>query len=273
MEEKIETPPEPLIIVHALHRTGSTAMHRFIRSNVGGKYISHRHLLINRWHRSYSLPGKMLIEEHGKENWKVVHLVRDLVARNLSHFWTNDFLRNVMPAIPDLSTFKERFLDELDHFYGMHFIGQEIEPYWEIEIPFVSGFQPPYTVYDGRLAIMRYEDFDCRDDLLRNFLGAEPKFEPQRIQCSGKVGEANDYKEILNTIRLPARYVDLMYTSLYMRTFYSMEEIGILKERWTKGVKADHPIIQKQEAIRDAHDPETCPVCVASRKRREGKPR
>lgn len=272
MEEKVaEHISNLLIIVHALHRTGSTALHRFIRGNVGSRFVMHRHLLVNRWHRSYSKPGRELIEKRGKENWKVVHLVRDIVARNLSHFWTDDFRRNVKPNIPDLSTFKERFLDELDHFYGMDFIGQEIEPFWEIEIPFLHGFQPPYTVYDGRLAIMRYEDFDCRNDLLRDFIGADPKMEPPRIQCSGKVGKADDYKEILNTIRLSARYVDLMYNSLYMRTFYSGVEINVLKERWTKGIKADHPIIQKQEAIRDAHDPETCSVCIDFRERRKGK--
>ena len=270
MEEKIEQTPKSLIIVHALHRTGSTALHRFIRGNVGSKYIMHRHLLVNRWHRSYSIPGKKLIDKHGKKNWKVVHLVRDVVARNLSHFWQDDFRRNVKPNVPELSTFKERFLDEVDHYYGMYFIGREIEPFWEVEIPYLSGFQSPYTVYDNRVAIVRYEDFDCRDDLLRNFLGAEPKMEPPRIQCSGRAGEVDDYEEILNTIRLPAMYMDLMYGSLYMRTFYSREEIDVLRERWTKGVKADHPIIQKQEAIRDAHNPETCRECVMYRKRREG---
>lgn len=244
-------------------------MHRFIRGNVSGKLISHRHMLVNRWSKSYSLPGKKLIEEHGKENWKVVHLVRDPIARNLSHFWTCDFRCNVRPEKPDLSTFKERFIDELDHFYGINFIGCEIEPYWEIEIPTVSGFQPPFTIYEDRVAIMRYEDFDRRNDLLMDFFGVEATVEPHRLQCSGKAGEADDYKEILNTIRLPETYVNLMYTSLYMRTFYSTEEIDILRDRWMKGIKADHPIVQKQEAIRDDHDPETCRVCVDFRKRRE----
>ena len=89
------------------------------------------------------------------------------------------------------------------------------------------------------------------------------------MQCSGKVGEVDDYKEILDTIRLPEIYVTLMYNNLYMMTFYSKEEIRVLKERWTKGIKADHPIIQKQEAIRDDHDPETCQMCIDYRKRRE----
>jgi hypothetical protein len=258
-----------LVVVHALHRTGSTALHRFLRSNIGGKYISHRHILVDRWHKSYSLPGKELIEKYGKENWKVVHLVRDPIARNLSHFWTCDFRCNVKPYTPDLSTFKERFLDELDHFYGINFIGQEIEPFWEIVIPYVSGFQAPYTIYKNRVAIMRYEDFDCRNDLLKTFFGVDAKHEPPRIQCAGKMGEADTYKQILNTIRLSASYVDLMYNNLYMMTFYSKEEINILRERWIKGVKADHPIIQKQEAIRDAHDPQTCLTCIDFRKRRE----
>jgi hypothetical protein len=265
MEKEVKS----LIVVHALHRTGSTSLHRFIRSNIGSKYISHRHILVNRWHRSYSLPGKKLIEEHGKENWKVVHLVRDPIARNLSHFWLCDFRCNAKPHVPDISTFKERFLDELDHFYGINFIGNEIEPFWEIEIPKMSGFQPPFTIYEDRVAIMRYEDFDCRNDLLQNFFGVEAKLDAPRMQCSGKAGEADDYKEILNTIRLPMSYVNLMYNSVYTRTFYSREEIDILKERWTEGVKADHPIIQKQEAIRDAHDPESCKMCIDYRKRRE----
>lgn len=230
--------------------------------------IGHRHIFVNRWHKSYTLPGKTLVEEHGKENWKVVHLVRDPIARNLSHFWTCDFQCNVKPYKPDINQFRDRFLLELDHWYGVNFIGNEIEPFWEIEIPF-EGFRPPFTIYEDKIAIMRYEDFDCRNDLLRDFFGvSDVKYEPPRIQCSGKVGEVDDYWEILNTIRLPEMYVNLMYTSRYMRAFYSREEIDILRERWTKGVKADHPIIQKQETIRDAHDPKTCRVCVQYRERR-----
>ena len=244
-------------------------MHRFIRFNVGKKYVVHVHLLINRWHRSYDPRPHKLIEEHGKKNWKVVHLVRDPIARNLSHFWVHDFRVNVSPRAPDLSTFKKRFLTELDHFYPLYFVGNEVEPFWEFEVPFVNGFQPPYTVYDDRVAIMRYEDFDCRDDLLRNFIGVEPRIEAPRIMCAGRAGEVDNYKEILDTIRLPKEYVDLMYGTAYARTFYTKQEINILKERWTKGVKADHPIIQKQEAIRDAHDPKTCPVCIQFRERRE----
>jgi hypothetical protein len=267
VEEKVKC----LIAVHALHRTGSTAMHRFIRFNIGKQYITHRHLLINRWHRSYSKPGKELIEKYGKKNWKVVHLVRDPIARNLSHFWVHDFRVNVKPNAPDLSTFKERFLVELDHYYPLDFIGNEIEPYWEIEIPFTHGFHSPYTIYDDRVAIMRYEDFDCRNDLLRNFLRVEPHKEPPRIQCAGRAGEVDDYREILDTIRLPEMYIDLIYASAYARTFYSSEEIKVLKERWTKGIKADHPIIQKQEAIRNAHNPETCQVCIQFREMRYDK--
>lgn len=261
--------PENLIIVHALHRTGSTSMHRYIRANVAGKLISHRHIFVNRWHKSYTEPGKKLVLEHGRENWKIVHLVRDPVARNLSHFWICDFHCNVKPDRPKLDTFRWRFLTELDHYFGINFIGTEIEPFWGIEIPTLRGFSPPYTVYGDRLAVVRYEDFDCRADLIRDFLGVEEKHEAPRMQCSGKSGEAEDYKLILENIRLPESYVDRLYNTRYMRTFYSRSEAKVLKDRWTKGIKSEHPIIRKPEEIRDDHDPETCGMCIQYRERRK----
>jgi len=262
--------PKSLIVIHTPPRTGSSAMVQFIRSNVGDQCTVIRvHYLLAQRNGGYGSRNKKTIRRYDKKDWAVIHLARDVIARNLSAFWSFFYFRNrITSGEPELSTFEGRFLEELDHLSGASFIKDEIEPFWRIEI-MANRFQPPYTVYGDQVAILRYEDFDCKNDLLRDFLGAEPNIEPPIIHCSGDAGDANDYKVILDTIRLPVEYVNLMYDTPYMRTFYSEEEISVLKERWTEGTKADHPIIQKPEAIRNVHNPETCPACQKGTKRRE----
>ena len=84
--------------------------------------------------------------------------------------------------------------------------------------------------------LQEYPGLEETDTLLHSAastrLHMDESGEPLKTNVGSAKVYAPLYKEFKNSIVLPESYVDRMYTSKYMRHFYSEEEIARFREKW-----------------------------------------
>ena len=178
--------------------------------------------------------------------WKLITLVRDPIARNISTFFENlevtkkgntsgyivrsdyyDFdievdLDHVEPLI-------ELFFNRLVHERPLRYFDDEIRSVFGIDV--FAGVFPTdkgYKLYrddHADLLLIRLEDLDqCAATAFKDFLGIDGFTLISTNVASEKI-YAPLYKEFKSRIRLPEDYVNSMYNSRYARHFYSDDEI------------------------------------------------
>lgn len=177
---------------------------------MGGCY--HAHVMTQRrheyWHQ-YSV--KHVIEHGGIENYKIITIVRDPIGRNLSMF--RQFTREPM----------EDFAYYPYHRLGIEHIPSEIERMWEIE---VNEWFPPYTIYDDRLLVLRFENIDAYPKAIKEFTGYEG--EMPALPWHGP-----NVRPLKKRAWFPKPYVDGILKSWMVRTFYTKDEIERMRAKWT----------------------------------------
>jgi hypothetical protein len=199
---------------------------------------------------------KEILENPGKRNWKVVTLVRDPIARNISHFFqypnmlisesgdgyrltsrTYDY--DICMKIEEMDNLIELFLTRMDdHDWPLIFFDHELKRFLGIDV-FAEEFprERGYQIYRGEhveVLLLRLENLNTvAETALSHFLGvAGVHLASTNIGSEKK--SALLYRKFIDAIRLPDSYVQKMYTSRYAQHFYTQVEIDTFQKRWCK---------------------------------------
>jgi hypothetical protein len=211
-----------------------------------------------RFYQDYVWVGQQLskrISNNRKHPWKIITMVRDPIARNVSSFFQNletllsyDYRENLrFRTMEDVASelqqlflqnyLDERFLSEIDA-DPLSWFDQELKPTFGID---VFGIEFPvnqgYAIYDSQQAevlLLRLEDLDrCAPVAFREFLGIE-NFKIVRTNTGDRKAYSDLYKAFLTSLTLPRHYVESMYNSKYTRYFYTEHEIQAFLGKWAK---------------------------------------
>jgi len=189
------------------------------------------------------------------EKWKIVTLVRDPIARNISDFFEHielvpsevdqqqklrsiEYDFEITITNNNLDELIEIFFKKYKHDIAMGYFDRELKGTFNIdlfasEFPTVKG----YKVYRGKevdVLLIRLEDLDdCFTEAIKEFLDIED------IPLVNKnVSQQKDYADIYqmfkDAICLPESYLDQMYSSKFARHFYSETELVRFRAKWSR---------------------------------------
>lgn len=257
-------PTPPAVLVYQMAKVASTTVLHSIRHSRPGRPVFHVHTLTSegietlgkfyRWCRVPALPwavhllvSRFLVEQLQQGvtpgRWKVVTLVRDPIARNLSLLF--QLGPRLIPDFRDICA--DRTLDPVKVFqsFERRFPAQVRCLRWfDDELGRVFGVNPlavpfdreaGHQVYRGSIADVLLIRTDRLNEVgaeaLKSFLGLET-FHWKRGKVG--VGRANGrhYAELLDRIVLPPEYVDSFYESRETRHFFTPGELDLMRARW-----------------------------------------
>lgn len=263
------------LLVYQMGKVGSSTVVRSLRSLKPDMSVHHVHMLApegierfeafvrERFHKNPKLTmsqrarlvkhlavvkhlRKQLDRTHLDRKWKVVTLVRDPVARNLSGFFEildlqlkYDLEKKVMTKSIDelVAELNELFLDEYpDHELPLVFFNSELERVFGIDVyntpfPKSKGFKI-YKNKNIEILILRLENLAERArEAFEEFLGIEG-LTLKRLNIGSEKCYAQVYRDFLDKIKLPESYLQKMYRSKYATHFYSHEEIQAFEMKW-----------------------------------------
>lgn len=186
------------------------------------------------------------------KNWKIITLVRDPIARNISQFFYSVDTSKYDPHLPDfyerygasklsvaelLERFLERFHENSVEFQlPLIWFDTEFRAALGIDIysrnfPRSKGYQIFYTEF-ADILILKLESLNqIACEAFDTFLGIE-EFELVTSNAAKQKEYYPVYKSFIDLVNLPAAYIDKMYSSKYVKHFYSTQEIGSFWERW-----------------------------------------
>jgi hypothetical protein len=176
---------------------------------------------------------------------KIVTLLREPVGRTISSFFYNlnqyipDFNRYRIDDPEVTQRLQERFLvDFPEHDYSINWFDNELRRTFGIDV-YRHGFDPGkgYAIIEGAsvdVLVLKLERLKhCTPEAFREFLGLS-EFALSTANTSEEQPYYQFYKKFLEEVRLPASYLDKMYTSPYMRHFYSADEIATFRTMWNR---------------------------------------
>jgi hypothetical protein len=189
--------------------------------------------------------AKWINKPLGGKKWKVITLVREPIAREISVFFEDIIAR--MPNV--VENYKRNLISAqqvVDNFLASLPSGEstftwfdsEMKPTFGVDV-FAEDFPKSkgYKIYEGERAqvlLLKMENLDeCAPDAFREFMGME-----NFVLRNVNLGEDKEYKEVYRgfkeSIVLPQAYLDKMYQSAYVQQFYSEEEVNRYIARWSK---------------------------------------
>jgi hypothetical protein len=209
------------------------------------------HLLKHVW--QYQYLRKLMARGLNGKKWKVVTLTREPIGRNISTFFENldvelldagqryrvqsDYYGfEVILNIEDVDELAQLFFEKLNHDRPLEFFDEDLKRVFDIDV-FASEFPKSkgYKVFEGEHAdvlLIRLENLnDCARDAFKEFLNIEG-LTLINTNIGSEKAYASMYKKLKESIVLSDAYVDRMYTSKYMRHFYSEEEIAAFRAKW-----------------------------------------
>lgn len=101
------------------------------------------------------------------------------------------------------------------------------------EFPKSKGYEI-YETKHADLLLLKLENLNnCASDAFKTFLDIDG-FTLAKSNIGDNKAYRNIYRRFLESIVLPDSYIDKMYTSKYVRHFYSEKEIEAFKARWCR---------------------------------------
>lgn len=267
---------EQLILVYQMGKVGSSSVVRSIKSNnlqvynlhtlnraylhadqkiYRKEFVSGSRDAITLWQELFFF-RKIGCKFNGK-SVKIISLVRDPVARNISHFfqWPNMIMEQVdngfhvrSPSFHyDEVINSEDIEEELSNLYLMRFkrhdrplvwFDKEMKQNFKIDV-YEKNFpmEKGYCIYrngNTEVMVIKLEKLnEVSGKAFKEFLGIE-SFELITANIGRKKKTSDLYRRFLDTIKLPVDYLDSMYKSKFAIHFYSKEEIDSFRARWTR---------------------------------------
>jgi hypothetical protein len=174
-----------------------------------------------------------------KERVEIITLVREPIGRCISEFFQNfeshtgvDYHRDAF----DLVTLYELFLNNQYFWRPLPWFDEEMKPELGVDVydyafPQERGWLVIETgIY--RILILKAElDDAIKETVIADFLKLG-SFELTRANMAQEKAYAETYRTFIQTIRLPATYIDAMCNYKYTRHFYSETEIAGMRSKW-----------------------------------------
>lgn len=178
-----------------------------------------------------------------KRKVKVITLVRDPVATNLSgfffnsHWWPSTLVEQCRTRPEDsFEALRQCFLDTYPHDVPLSWFDMELKTLFGVDVldsPFDQ--ERGYQIYEGASADVLLLKLEALSDsvgpALREFLGLD------NVEFV-RANEGNDwwygelYREFKSRVSLPSDYLGHLYNSRFMHRFYSTAEIDSLYAKW-----------------------------------------
>ena len=272
LEQKFDQPP---ILILQMGKVGSSSITHSLKQLNLQRSIFHVHTLSEDFITQYQKQFRSFLgteQEHSlrhiwlcdylrkrldaglSERWKVVTLVRDPVARNLSTFFQNMIITSsdersktffspehrftAMVQDGNLEQLYEYFFSKIDHTYPLRFWDREFKRFFDIDLleadfPIEQGYKV-YETKQADILLIRLEDLSsCASRAFQEFLGID-NFVLQDTNIGAQKRYSEEYRLFKNTIPLTESYLDNLYASTYMKRFYSKSEIAAFKARWLR---------------------------------------
>jgi hypothetical protein len=252
-------------VVYQMGKVGSTTVSDSLEALADRPHVYHAHFLTSEgigwaedqyrpnYPRTRALPGHVIdsivlrerLDAGATLGWRVVTLVRDPVARNLSSFFQTMYLDRPDVDVTDTSDamvegLHRRFLTDFDHEFPLRWL--------DVELGSALGLDAYAATDDGSggsfvlrprgarpgLLVLKLERLrECGSDALARFLDR-----PEVPLLDANTGSEKDYGELYgrfaDTVELPAEYLDRMYGSRLVTHFYDPDEIEAMRARWTR---------------------------------------
>jgi len=167
---------------------------------------------------------------------KVITLVRDPIARNLSSYFEHlDAIWNTRDAyatIP-LEELQRGFVERFTHDEPLTWFDDELLPVFGIDV-----YEHPFPVSGhlrvGALLILKNElDDDTKCAAISEFLGLR-KFSLQAVNTTERKAYGDAYRRFTSTLRLDPAYVDRMLNARYTRHFYTGAEREAMRRKYVR---------------------------------------
>jgi hypothetical protein len=196
--------------------------------------------------------------------WKIITLIRDPIARNISTFFENlDFQSTQTPNTfsvtseyfgirpfvireGELDELYQNFFDKFYHYDPMDFFDREIKGVFDIDVyehHFPSSIG--YKIYESKIAdllLIRLENLvSCAQPAFKQFLGID-NIQLLNTNIGNKKIYSPVYKLFKERVVLPENYIREMYQSKFMRHFYSKEEIDALYSKWHRSISRNEEV-------------------------------
>ena len=226
---------------HYLSDSGLSESERFYKDNYNRIRAIHTPLIHSYYVRRY-------LNSSTKHKLKVITLVRDPVAKNVSSFFQNlEYLfgfsvhkqvrkNGIESILKDLdSLFLEKFTR---HDIPLRWFDSEVKTVFNIDV-FATPFmiEKGYQIYESECAdvlLLKLEVLDkVLEEAFSQFLGIK-RFKLKAENVGDDKKYAQVYKSFKKAISLPEDYLDKMYSSKYARHFYSDEEIASFRSKWKR---------------------------------------
>ncbi len=208
--------------------------------------VHKRFILDEHWLASKFLSNK--IAENKNDRWKVITLVRDPIARNISSFFQSfdiyfpDDAKRFYDENADLAGLSSELIDMFLNKFERHEVPLgwydiHMKPVFNIDV-YESEFNKSekYQILRNKnteLLILRLEDIDVTaTEAIEAFLGIND-FSIINANISSDKGYANAYSKFKHLLKLPQEYIDRMYSSRYVNHFYTDEEVECFRSKWT----------------------------------------
>jgi len=170
------------------------------------------------------------LEAYGLENYPVIVTpVRDPIARNISWFFEQfgkDLTSNTNKRVLDTFVFSGYPLTWFDYWFKPAF-GIDI---YEHKFNKTRG----WSVINDRFILVQTERMSkVLPDAFESVLGVRPVVEHRASSVETRpYGQL--YKEFLETVKFPEEQVDSMYSSKFVKHFFTKKQVDAWRQRWTK---------------------------------------
>ena len=270
---------ESPIFVYSVGKVGSLTITETLKNLVDDRNIHHFHVLrpermaVYEKFRRKKFPDidggdlryvwrcqyiyKIIKNSSHDEKWKIITLVRDPVARNISDFFENSRFKidntsgvtkirassewygyNVTIVDNDLSELINIFMEKYDHDRPLNYFDLEFKrvlgiDLYGLDFPKAQGYKI-IECKDADILILKLERLnDCAAVALKEFLQID-NFVLSNRNVSSDKDYAKTYAQFKKNITFPNGFLNKIYSSKMARHFYSSEEINAFKQRWSK---------------------------------------
>lgn len=182
------------------------------------------------------------IEGDPDRPWRLVSLVRDPVARNISRFF-----QGIEEMDPEIRTKCEEDRigpEELGHMLVTRWERQSDRQWFDTQVKEVFGidvYARPFgtdrgfdTYGEGRFSmlVLRLENLNERfAEAMQEFLGI-PEARLKTLNKAEDKWYGEVYRRFVSEVTLPGGYLDEVYGSKFARHFYTPEELAEFRRRW-----------------------------------------
>jgi hypothetical protein len=229
------------VYVYSMGKVGSMSIYSTLLSN--NIKSLHFHYLNGDFNTNGISIGERIGLKKLNGKIKIISLVRDPVARNISAYFQN--LKIYLGKEKNFQTtkFLERiFFSKYPHLVPITWFDNEFKKstgidIYNYEFDKILGFNI-IEINEAMILILKTETDDVvKKHAIELFLGMNLKSEIGNENESNNKEYSEIYNDFKSSIDIPIDYINKLYDSKYMKHFYSNYEIHNLKKKWEKSGK------------------------------------